>query len=281
MKLAESVKDKKELSSLPDAFVERHVQAYLDRHEKTAKALEDNGYNEKSREYRRSVKEVRAELREIYGVFQNSSNEKREQLLVRLGAAHGVDEERRIIGQLLNTHKSTGERQDHYRELYGRLFARDPPRRVLDIGCGMNPLAYRWLPGKPAYTCCDVSEEDMAFVRSFFEQQSIDGEAYVCDLSREAARERLKRTRADTALLLKLVDTLESQERDLSKKVIEALLGNKWVRRIIISFSTRSIGGRSFRTGNEDNWFTRFLKEKRAGWDRFVFGDEEFYELSR
>ena len=215
------------------------------------------------------------------GVFQKASGEKRKAILEDYFSARGRGAKLKALDKLLMSHQSTKERKNHYQDIYKQLFQHDKPQHIIDLGCGLNPMAYGWLPNKPRYDCCDLSEQDMALIQEFFAHEGIDGNASACDLLKPATRKKLAATKADTALLLKLIDTLESQERNVTKDLITTLIQNSNIRRIIISFPQKSIGGRTFRKGNQENWFTRFLTEKSIGYDRAEGGDEEFYDRKR
>ncbi|MBD3209408.1 hypothetical protein GF367_03230 [Candidatus Woesearchaeota archaeon] len=280
-RLVKSIKEKKEFSALPDAFVKEKTVAYLVEHKQRAERLEHNQYNEKSKEYKTAVKEMRASLREIHGVFQKATDRKRKKLLAQYWAAKGRGEKRKALDKLLQSHQSTNERRNHYASLYKELFTNEEPQHILDLGCGLNPLAYDWLPNRPAYTCCDISREETALINAFFAKKHVDGKASTCNLLRPETRKRLVTSPADTVLLFKMVDTLEAQERNSSKALITGMLQNKNIKRIIISFATKSIGGRTFRTGNQDNWFTEFLRQQRLGWHVTTTSNEEFYDVKQ
>lgn len=48
-----------------------------------------------------------------------------------------------VINELLLTHISTKERVNDYQAFYQEVFACiEPPRKILDIGCGIHPLSY-------------------------------------------------------------------------------------------------------------------------------------------
>ena len=279
MTLLQTIKQKQEFSALPDTYVTEKISDYFSTHPNIHKALETNGYNEKSKPYKQAVKEIRAGMREIYGVFQQASTEKRAALLDAYFEAKGRGEKLKILDKLLASHQSTKERKEHYKEVYEQIFL-FPPTHILDLGCGLNPLAYDWLPGQPSYTACDLAPKDMGLLNTFFAGKGIDGEAFALDLLNPEARQRLQELAADTALLFKLIDTLETQERNVSKHIIKRLLANPHIKQIIISFPLQSIGGRTFRQGGKDNWFSKFLDEEEVTWDRLDITGEEFYRIS-
>lgn len=279
MTLTDSIKQKKEFSGLPDAFVNEHIDAYFKSRPQAKKQLEAQGYNEKSQAYKQAVKEVRAQLREIYGVFQQAGTEKRRRLLENYLAAKGRGEQLKQLDKLLQSHQSTKERKDHYKEIYENIFPKQP-EHILDLGCGFNPLAYQWLPGSSTYSCCDLSPSDMDLINKFFSAKGIDGEAFALDLLDAEARKRLQNIPADTALMLKLIDTLETQERNVTKTIITELQAHQTIKHIIASFPLQSIGGRHFRQGGKENWFSKFLATTGCAWERQEIAGEEFYIIS-
>ena len=64
-----------------------------------------------------------------------------------------------------------------------------PIRSVLDVACGLNPLAIPWMPLAPDvhYYACDIYADMIAFLNGFFQIAGIDGQAQACDLVSDAA----------------------------------------------------------------------------------------------
>ncbi|MBW2983298.1 hypothetical protein KY327_03260 [Candidatus Woesearchaeota archaeon] len=277
--LVKDVKRKREFSHLSDGFIEKHVSQFLSDNPGVKKALEEKGYDERTTAYKKAVKEVRAKLRTAYGMFRTESRlEERKRMEDYLNASKEGKEE--ALQKLLDTHRSTKERAGRYKELYEKIFSvTGTPRHVLDLGCGFNPFSYPLLGGTPKYTCCDVSEEDMDLVNEFFEKAGIDGEALVLDLEDPDNHEKLKDVQADVAFLFKLVDTLESQRRDVTKHLITTLMEHQTLKSLVVSFSLRSLSGRAFRQGGKENWFTRFLQQQDLKPSRITLANEEFYVI--
>lgn len=263
----EAIKDKKELRGIDNTVVLRVSDEYFSTHSKEKKALDK--WNPKAAVSKKIIKEIRAMLREIYGVFQKTSLEQRQKLFDEFLLTKGKGAELQALNKLLLSHQSTQERVSHYKEIYHNIFTiTGKPQKILDLGCGFNPLAYQWLGCNPKYDCCDISRQDMNLVQEFFNQTGINGRAFVADLITIP-----KLPVADVTFLFKLVDTLETQERNVTKKLLTSLI-TQWS---VVSFPTVSIGGRGFREGGKENWFTRFLDEKGFAWSRFDVPGEEFY----
>lgn len=145
---------------------------------------------------------------------------------------------RAACADALRAHASTRERVPHLDAFYARIWAHTgPPRRLLDLGCGLGPLALPWmgLPADARYHACDVDRRALATVAEFLElvgrPHRVDVRDVVTDPPPDAA---------DVALLLKLVTTLDRQDPGAAAR----LLGGLDVRHAVISFPARSLGGR-------------------------------------
>jgi 16S rRNA (guanine(1405)-N(7))-methyltransferase len=55
---------------------------------------------------------------------------------------------------------------------------------VLDLGCGLNPLALPWmgLPATTRYYACDVDHGQVAFLKGWLALAGQPGQAFVCNL---------------------------------------------------------------------------------------------------
>jgi 16S rRNA (guanine(1405)-N(7))-methyltransferase len=272
-KLVSAIVTKNELKGIEEGLVRRALKQYVRTHTKEVAALEQG--NPKSQSFRSAVKSVRAVLREVYGVFQKESSTQREKLLLEYTKAGGVGERLRMLNQLLLTHQSTAERASYYPTLYKEIFSTTGlPMSILDLGCGLNPLSYRWLGCEPEYHAQDVGEE-VTLVQTFFEHENIEGSVTRNDLVACVHEERVGELcqPVDIVFLFKLIDTLETQERGLTKKLLPQLN----TKHIIASFPTVSISGKRMRTGGVENWFTRFIDLQGWKYTTHIIPGEEFY----
>ncbi len=189
---------------------------------------------------RRSV--VKATKRKLHQAVRAFGGEPPYQKLLeahRSAFASGTETEREAAClQALRRHASTRERIPLLEDFYRRVFAvTGAPRTILDLGCGLNPLALPWmrLSREVEYRAYDADEELVEFVRAFLTIAGARGGAEARDvLARPPER------RADVALLMKLVPTLERQEPGGSLRLLDALD----VSYVVVSVPTRSLGGR-------------------------------------
>lgn len=256
-----AIKDKPELASLDDSFVQKKVEEYLQGHPEVREKREssrDFAQFQRSREYKGLLKNVRRELREIYGVF-------------RLDDCNPDDDPEKILG----SHTSTRERLPFYDIIYKELSSRIPaPKTLLDLGCGMNPLSYSWMKRhgwSPEIIASDVSSGDMEFLMEAFQAHGIPGRTIALDLIKDC--EILENIDADVTFMLKLLDSLETVERFISYKIFEHI-ASRW---IVVSFPTKSLGGKKTIPAKGRSWFERLLKRFGYGFETFSVENEMFY----
>ena len=155
-------------------------------------------------------------------------------------------------------HASTRERLPHIGTFYRGIWdVTGIPNRLLDLGCGLDPLALPWmrLPADATYLATDVDAGSLEVVGGFLDAVGQPHLVEARDLVDDAAVPA-----ADVALLLKLVTTLDRQDPAAAGRVLEALP----VRHAVVSFAARSLGGRG--GGREKTYRDRL--------DRLVAGSE-------
>ena len=149
----------------------------------------------------------------------------------------------------MRAHASTRERIGHLEDFYPAIWeVSGVPRRVLDLGCGLNPLALPWMGLAPeaAYIAIDADERPLATVRGFLDLVGQPHDVVAADLVTEAPTQH-----ADVALLLKLVTTLDRQDPDAAARLLRGLDAGH----AVVSFTTRSLSGR--RSGMEPTYRRR------------------------
>jgi 16S rRNA (guanine(1405)-N(7))-methyltransferase len=170
---------------------------------------------------------------------------------------------------IMRHHASTRERLPILESFYATTLASlGPLGSVLDLACGLNPLALPWMPLAPgaSYYACDIYADMMAFLNRFFELAGVRGQARVCDLVAAAPAAQV-----DLALALKALPPLDQQAKNAGRDLLRALNA----RRILVSFPAQSLGGRG--KGMAENYELRFRGLAEAeGWElqRFVFPTE-------
>ena len=183
-----------------------------------------------------AVKRVKRRLHQAVGAFRSGAA-RPDALAAAWSGDLTAPDFRAACADALRAHASSRERAEHLDAFYAGIWAvTGVPGRVLDVGCGLNPLTLPWmgLPRDATYLASDVDRRPLASVSSFLELVDQPHEVEVRDLVESPST-----AEADVALLLKIVTTLDRQDPAAATKLLRALR----VRHAVVSFPTRSLGG--------------------------------------
>ena len=264
---------KKELNNLDEDFVLEKVNSFLEKHKEIKGKLEKTEYPKfrRSKEHEEIIKKIRAELREVYGVFIQDDYKKRFKFLEELKKNPALENHNKILA----LHKSSQERLPYYSVVYKKIFEiTGNPRKIVDFACGLNPFSYAYLNCKPEYLACDLAEKDLEFIQEYFKIMKIAGSVKKIDLIKDDVSEITKD--ADVAFLFKTLDSLEAIKWGNS----EVLLSKIKSRFIVVSFSTKSLGGKKTIKKEKRTWFERLVKKFGYRSQVFEIPGELFYVLS-
>lgn len=287
------IKNKRELNTLDYDFVKEKLSVFLEskEHQQEKKRLMEKIASSKSfRQFRKSreydflIKNMRAELRKIYGVFVSKDIGKREKLLLL------IDEKKPnkpdIYNKLLSLHKSTHERLAFYDEIYQKIFFiieqefgfRREKYAILDLACGMNPISSIYFQNKiKKYYASDISQDDCAFIKKFFIREKINSKIFVIDLTDIKELDKLKKLDVDICFLFKTLDGLEHVKRNISRQLLNSISA----KFIIVSFSTMSLGGKKSINPSKRLWFEKLINNFGWRYKKFDIPGELFYVIEK
>jgi len=183
-----------------------------------------------------AVKRVKRRLHQAVGAFRGAA---RPPALAAAWNGRLEDPEFRVAcADAMRGHASTRERLPYLDTFFVDIWSvTGRPHRLLDLGCGLNPLALPWMGlGSATYEAIDVDERPLATVREFLALVDQPHRVTHGDLVAVPTPES-----ADVALLLKLVTTLDRQDPSAAAR----LVGGLDVRYAVVSFTTRTLGGQS------------------------------------
>lgn len=189
----------------------------------------------RSRTVDEAVKRVKRRLHQAVGAFRGATRSG------GLAAAWRGDLRdpgfREACADVMRTHASTRERLPHLDRFYAGIWHRTGvPRRVVDLGCGLGPLALPWMEiGDAMYLAVDADTRPLATVDGALDLVGQPHRVEAIDLVRDLPSDAT----ADVALLLKLVTTLDRQDPAAAAR----LIGELDVRHAAVSFTTRTLGG--------------------------------------
>nr|MCK4929715.1 hypothetical protein [Nanoarchaeota archaeon] len=272
--IVKDILTKKELSNLSKEFVLEKVKKFLETHKKINEKMKKENYLrlQRAKEYKELVKTIRAELREVYGVFILKDYKKRYELLKELKKNPSIENHNKILG----LHKSSKERLPYYSLVYKKIFEiAGVPKRIIDLACGLNPFSYPFLGCKPEYVACDLSEKDLDFIKEYFKIMRIKGSTKKINLIKSNLYEVVKKN--DLVLLFKTLDSLETIKRNISGQVLRNIQG----KFIVVSFSTKSLGGGKIIRKEKRAWFERLIKKLGYRSKIFEIPGETFYIITK
>jgi 16S rRNA (guanine(1405)-N(7))-methyltransferase len=215
----------------------------------------------KSRNLADAEKRTKRRLHQIFGAYTGQPDYP--SLLVRMTAAHerGDDEEvRALCRTAMEWHASTRERLPILDRFYAAIFAiTGVPESIVDLACGLNPLAFPWmgLADGATYVACDIDSGLVGFVAGFLDLLGVEHRVRLCDVVASPPN-----ACCDVALLLKSVPCLDQQDPTTAVRVLSAIDA----RHYVITFPTQSLGGRG--KGMARNYRTRFeALRTELGWE--------------
>lgn len=192
----------------------------------------------KGRSWKEAVKATKNKLHQVAGAYL-PDRPAYARYLAELAQAATPEDRAAVCRVILAQHASTRERLPILDRFYTTIFAGLPPiTSILDLACGMNPLARAWMPlaDGAAYYACDIFQDQIDFLNGCFALLEMPGEATVCDLLSGASAQA-----ADVALLLKTLPCLEQADKGIGPR----LLAQVQAPVVIVSYPARSLGGRA------------------------------------
>jgi len=209
----------------------------------------------KGRSEKDAIKATKNKLHQVGGAYLD----KREhytrwlddlELAARTGQRERLLELCRII---MSHHASTRERIPILEQFYTRIFRELPPiRSILDIACGLNPLAIPWMPlpeNGIEYYAYDIYHGMMDFLQAWLGIMHVGGNAQVRDMIQTCPTQP-----ADVAFLLKAIPCLEQVDKAAGHRLLSELHASN----LVVSFPIQSLGGRS--KGMLEHYETHFYK---------------------
>jgi 16S rRNA (guanine(1405)-N(7))-methyltransferase len=211
-----------------------------------------------------AAKATKRRLHQVYGAFEHDYDY--EAAYQRLQDAYELgsdDEIKAVCRYVMGQHSSTRERLPILDRFYQDIFEiTGRPSLLLDLGCGLNPLALPWMdtvapqgsgqiPGI-RYVPLDIDTDRVRFLNRYLALAGLEPLARCQDILSHPPKDA-----ADVALLLKMSPTLERQESGATLGLIEQLKAPY----VVVSFAVKSLGGRE--KGMVEHYQQQFL-----GWLR-------------
>jgi 16S rRNA (guanine(1405)-N(7))-methyltransferase len=191
----------------------------------------------KTRSRSEAVKRTKRRLHQVIGAYATEIDVPHALESLRVAAGDGDEALRAACREVMGRHASTKERLPVLDHFYEDIFAvTGNPARVLDLACGLGPLALPWmgLPRHARYVACDADRQLVELVDGFLTLGGVDHTVDLCDIAGDAPH-----APADVALVLKTLPCLDQQASDAGRRLLEEL-DAQW---LVISYPAKSLGG--------------------------------------
>ena len=225
---------------------------------------------------REAVKAAKNKLHQVGGAYQAGEASYLE-WLEALRAAPDREALRALCRNIMAAHASTLERLPILDRFYEIIWAGRPPvQSVLDLACGLNPLAIPWMPlaaGAP-YFACDIYQDMIDFAAQFMALPlaGVRGHALARDVLQ---MNRLPQV--DLALALKTIPCLEQVDKNAGATLLDKVRANH----LLVSFPMHSLGKREKgMPAHYDEHFRRLWGDRPGEIRRFDFASELVYLVS-
>jgi len=192
----------------------------------------------KGRTLKDAIKATKNKLHQVAGAYQIGRVEDGAWIARASMRAAAGDDLRPLCRELMGRHASTRERLPVLEDFYTTVLGGLPPiHSLLDLACGLNPLALPWMPVtcETEYLACDIYQDQIALLNRWFALVGQPGAAFTCDLLSGAPVRRV-----DVALLLKTIPCLEQVDRDAGRRLLASIEAPV----VIVSYPVHSLGGR-------------------------------------
>ena len=224
-----------------------------------------------------AVKATKRRLHQVYGAFEGEFEY--ETAYRQLEAAYREGSEVAIKAacrRMLALHSSTRERLSLLDHLYPAIFERTgQPATILDLGCGLNPLALPWmgLAVGSRYVALDIDANRVHFLNRYLALAGFEPLARCQDILSKPPEDD-----ADVALLLKMSPSLERQEPGATLRLMEQL----HTPYLAVSFAVKSLGGREKgMAGQYRQQFTTWMDNRRWPVEKLTFETELVFVVER
>jgi len=232
----------------------------------------------KGRSPRDTVKAVRNKLHQVGSAYQETSINYAH-LTNKLAELPRDIHDPRVMDfcrTSMQDHTSTRERLSFLDHFYSEtLNGIGPIHSLIDLACGLNPLALAWLPlaEDVQISACDIYADMADFLNAFFSRTGVNGRAFTCDLIHSIPSEPVQ-----LALLLKTIPCLEQVDKTIGRRLFSGIQADH----LLVSFPVHSLGGRGkgMRV-NYDQHFQELIAGMPFTVTRYDFSGELAFRLDR
>ena len=225
-----------------------------------------------------AIKATRNKLHQVAGAYLEGETPYASWLAELKHALQQEDKSRlrHVCMSIMRHHASTRERLPLLEQFYTILLADLPPiNTVIDLACGLHPLAIPWMPlGEHVqYYAYDIYKDMTNFLNDFVTIINIQGCAQSCDVIQSCPTHHV-----DLAFMLKAIPCLEQVNKTATLRLLDTINADH----LLVSFPVHSLGGR--KKGMAANYEARsreLVAHKNWSIERFEFASELVFRIAK
>jgi len=225
-----------------------------------------------------AIKATKNKLHQVGGAYQDSTPRYAVWLDKLRQAAQAGDREYvpDVCKWVMGYHSSTRERLPMLEQFYSTILADLPPiNSIIDIACGLHPLAIPWMPlsEHAQYYAYDIYQDMMDFLNECMALLHVQGYGKACNVLQDCPTQRV-----DVAFMLKVIPCLEQVDKSAGLRLLETINADH----LVVSFPAYSLGGRKKdMVANYEARFYELVENKPWSIQRFAFPGELVFLLSK
>jgi 16S rRNA (guanine(1405)-N(7))-methyltransferase len=232
-----------------------------------------------------AIKATKRRLHQVYGAFEWDLEYDAAYRQLETAYRTGSESEiRATCRHLMGGHSSTRERLPILDSFYPAVFkVTGPPRSILDMGSGLNPLALPWMDlvsqsgsGRATgarYIALDIDANRVDFLNRYLALTGLEPLARCQDILAHPPDDT-----ADVALLLKMSPTLERQAPGATLWLVERLCTSH----VVVSFAIKSLGGREKGMAQHyQRQFVAWAEERQWPTEKLAFETELVFIVTK
>ncbi len=206
----------------------------------------------KRHNFKEALKATKSKLHQVSGAYLDT-RERYAGWLNELSRALATGQREALLQvciTVMNYHASTRERLPILDQFYREIFSYLPPvRSVIDVACGLNPLALPWMPlaEQAEYYAYDIYQGMMDFLSTWMSLCQVGGDTQVRNVIQACPTHK-----ADVAFIFKAIPCLEQVDKQAGFRLLQTLQADH----LVVSFPVASLGGRG--KGMVDHYETHF-----------------------
>jgi 16S rRNA (guanine(1405)-N(7))-methyltransferase len=230
------------------------------------------------RNLKEAIKSTKNKLHQVGGAFQTSTPRYSVWLDELKFAKRSGNQEHFLEAckWIMQYHSSTRERLPILEQFYSTILANLPPiKTVVDIACGLHPLAIPWMPLNEhvQYFAYDIYEDMIDFLNESLALMPVHGSTKVCDVIHSCPTQKV-----DMAFILKAIPCLEQVDKSAGLRLLETINADY----LVVSFPAHSLGGKNKgMTANYESRFYQQVGHKPWSIQRFEFPGELVFVVNK